>query len=251
MRKVISFLNIKGGVGKTASCVNIGAVLAQKGYSVLIVDIDKQSNSTQYLNQYVPDSVSMFEVMTEGISIDEVITPTEYDRLFIARSNIKMILATDYKAEQTIESENVLAEQLVNQDYDYILIDCPPNLNYLVTNALVASTDVLVPIKIDKFALDGFSYLVNHINEVNDNYNATLNFSGVFVTMDKKRTNISKQVKEMLKENLGDLVFENTVRDNAALVYSTFAQKPVINFDKRANSTVDYTALTEEIIKKL
>jgi len=251
MRKVISFLNIKGGVAKTTSCVNIGASLAMNGYSVLIVDIDKQVNATKYLNRFSPDSSSLYDVLVGDMDINDIITTTDIPNLWIAPGNIKLSLFTQDTNNVKSLSEGVLSDKLINADFDYILIDCPPSLDILVTNALVASSDVLVPIKIDFFSIDGFSNLVNHIQEIRNEYNHNLQFSGAFITLDRRKTVVSRQVKELLKGNLGDKLFDTTIRESMPVLASTFNQTPVVKYDRRCNATMDYENLSLEIIKKL
>lgn len=251
MRKIISFLNIKGGVAKTTSCVNIGTSLAMNGYSVLIVDMDKQVNATKYLNRYFPDNSSIYDVLIGEKSINDITIATIIPNLWIAPSNIKLSLFTDDTDNVIPLKEDVLAKKLIAADYDYILIDCPPALDILVTNALVASSDVLVPIKVDMFAIDGFSNLVNHINSIRNTYNHNLQFSGAFITLDRRKTVVSKQVKELLKGNLGDKLFDTTIRDNNPVVVSTFNQTPVVKYDRKCNASLDYINLSLEIIQKL
>lgn len=247
--KVISLLNIKGGVGKTVSTVNIAAELADKGNSVLVIDLDPQSNSTKYLESYDPYGLSTYNLLKgeEGCYIKK----TKYENLWIAPANISLIqseseiLADTRKARETRLKRWMSNIEDINE-FDYVIIDCPPSLGMLTTNALAASHYVLVPIKIDKFALDGFEYLLNSIEESREEFNQDLKLLGVFVTMDKN-TKINRAIKEELETELGALYLKQTIRENTEVIKSTFESTPLIHFNKNANATKDYKALVKEI----
>jgi len=246
--KIISFLNIKGGVGKTISATNIGAALAVKGYCVLVIDLDPQSNATKYLSSYEENGISTYELLKGDTGI--YVRNTKYDGLFIVPGNIKLIMSENEIMLDTRKARETRLKKWISSQYyefDFILIDCPPSLNILTTNALVASTDVLVPIKIDKFALDGFEYLMAAIEETREEFNPALNLMGAFITMDKSTT-INKQIKKELSEILGNKFFRQTIRENVAVTKSTFYEKPVIYHEPKSNSAKDYTKLTEEIL---
>lgn len=246
---VISLVNIKGGVGKTVSAVNIATVLAGYNYKVLLIDLDAQANTTQHFNMYDPEQLSSYDVlMDKNIRLQEVIQPTSIENLDLIPSNIKLILAENEIITDTRKSrENRLQRALKDANYDYVIIDCPPSLGMITTNALVASNYVLTPIKIDRFALDGFSYLLSTIDEIRDEFNPKLEFLGAFITMDK-RTTVNREVKEMLQKNLGKKLLNTSIRENTTLVQSTFEQIPVTIYDPKANSAIDYQELTKEVI---
>lgn len=250
MAKVVSFINLKGGVGKTSSTVNIATIFALMGYSVLIIDTDKQSNSTQYIGRYDESMYSMYHVFTGEKHIKDIIRDTDIPGLHIAPATIEIVRIKDRHLE---EKFNIISSQLEALDgkYDYIFVDCPPDLNGIVDNALTASTDVFVPIKVDNWALLGFGYLMERIQEIRTGYNPNVQFTGAFITMDNARTNVSKEAKKQLAEHLGEKLLKTNVRNNATLVTSTFYEKPVVVFDKRSNSAQDYAALAEEILEKI
>ncbi len=245
--KVISFLNIKGGVAKTTSCVNAAAQLGKEGKKVLIIDIDPQSNATKYLNMYDSHVKGTYEVLRgEDIGIQ----PTKYDGLWLLPGNINLIMSegeilTDTKRVKETRLKTWLSVK-DQKAFDYILIDCPPSLGMLSTNALVASDYVIVPLKIDKFGLDGFEYLMSSIEGVGEQFNHNLNLLGILITMDKS-TRIHKEIKQELKEELGDLIFNQTIRDNVDVVKSTFESTPVVYFNSRANASKDYKNFVEEL----
>ncbi|ACD52929.1 sporulation protein [Clostridium botulinum] len=245
--KIISFLNIKGGVAKTTSCVNVAAQLGKEGKNVLIIDIDPQSNATKYLNMYDSHVKGTYEVLRgEDISIQ----PTKYDGLWLLPGNINLIMSegeilTDTKRVKETRLKTWLSVK-DQKAFDYILIDCPPSLGMLSTNALVASDYVIVPLKIDKFGLDGFEYLMSSIEGVGEQFNHNLNLLGILITMDKS-TRIHKEIKQELKEELGDLIFNQTIRDNVDIVKSTFESTPVVYLNSRANASRDYKKFVEEL----
>ncbi|MCS6132633.1 ParA family protein [Clostridium botulinum] len=246
--KIISFLNIKGGVAKTTSCVNVAAQLGKEGKKVLIIDIDPQSNATKYLNMYDSHVKGTYEVLRgEDIGIQ----PTKYDSLWLLPGNINLIMSeeeilTDVKRVKETRLKKWLSLKNDNT-FDYILIDCPPSLGMLSTNALVASDYVIVPLKIDKFGLDGFEYLMSSIEGVREQFNPNLNLLGILITMDKS-TRIHKEIKQELKEELGDLIFNQTIRDNVDVVKSTFESTPVVYFKANANASRDYKKFVEELL---
>lgn len=244
--KIISILNIKGGVAKTVSAVNIAAELGRLGNSVLIIDLDPQANATKYLDCYQADGLSTYDVLN-GADVGAIYTG--YDGVYLIPSNIKLILSESEILADTKRSRELRLRKYLNKinvNYDYVIIDCPPSLGVLTTNALAASDYVMVPIKIDMFALDGFEYLISSIEEIREEFNPELNLLGVFITMDKSTT-INREIKEELRESLGDKLFKTTIRDNVDVVKSTFNLKPVIYFNKKAAATKDYKALVKEI----
>lgn len=249
--RVISFLNIKGGVGKTISTTNIGAALDKMGYSVLIIDIDPQSNATKYLSSYKENDLSSYELLKGETG--NYIKATKYNALQIVPGNIKLIMAENEIMLDTRKARETRLKKWIDSldhEFDFILIDCPPSLNILTTNALVASTEVLVPIKIDKFALDGFEYLMSAIEETREEFNPHLNLLGAFITMDKSTT-INRDIKAELDQILGDKFLKQTIRENVAVTKSTFHETPVIYHDPKSNSAKDYIKLTEEIVNVL
>ena len=243
---IISFINIKGGVAKTISSVNVAAELGRNGKSVLVIDLDPQANATKNFNCYNPECLSTYE-MLRGEKVN--IKHTGFENVDLMPSNIKLILSESEILTDTKKSRELrLKKYLMNMEfkYDYVIIDCPPSLGVLSTNALAASDHVLVPIKIDMFALDGFEYLLSSIEEIREEFNPTLNLLGIFITMDRA-TSINREIKEELRKSLGDKLFRTSIRENVDVVKSTFNLMPVVYFNKRANATKDYKDLVKEI----
>lgn len=249
--KVISFLNIKGGVAKTVSTVNIATELGKQGNRVLIIDLDPQSNATKYLGLYYPNSLGSYNLLNgEDVSV----SITKYENVWLIPANINLIaseseiLADTKRARETRLKKWFRSK--TEDTFDYVLIDCPPSLGMISINALVASNFVLVPLKIDKFSLDGFEYLISSINSVQEEFNSELNLLGVFVTMDRA-TKINREVKEELKEELGELLFKQSIRENVDVIKSTFESTPLIYFNNRAAASKDYKALVSELLCRL
>lgn len=245
--KIISFLNIKGGVAKTTSCVNVAAQLGKEEKKVLIIDMDPQSNATKYLNMYNPNTKGTYELL---LGEDVPIQGTLYKNIWIIPANINLImseaeiLADTKKARETRLTKWLKSKK--QEQFDYVLIDCPPSLGMLSVNALSASDYVIVPLKIDKFALDGFEYLMSSIEGVKEEFNENLKLLGILITMDRA-TKINREIKQELKDELGDILFKQTIRDNVDVIKSTFNSTPVVYFNSRANASKDYKKFVEEM----
>ena len=248
--KKLSILNIKGGVGKTTSTINLASTLAEEGKKVLIVDIDAQSNSTMLFKAYDIDALSVSDILLDkNINVIDVIKDTDFDNIDILPSNISLAF-TEKKIllDVTRNQQNRLKKALeqVEDKYDYCLIDCPPSLNMITTNALCASDEVFVPIKIDKFALDGLEYLLESIEDMKDEFNPNLNFKGCFITMDSATT-VNKIIKKELKNLLGDKMFNTTIKQNVKVIESTFDECPVVFGNKKARASINYIDLCKEV----
>lgn len=251
MSKVISFLNIKGGVAKTVSTVNIAAELGKQGFKVLIIDLDPQSNATKYLGLYYPNSLGSYNLL-KGENV--AATMTKYDNVWLVPANINLIaseseILADTKRARETRLKKWLSSKSEDQ-FDYVLIDCPPSLGMISINALASSDFVLVPLKIDKFSLDGFEYLIGSVNSVKKEFNEKLELLGVFITMDRA-TRINRQIKEELKGELGNLIFKQSIRENVDVIKSTFESTPLMYFNNRATAAKDYRSLVDELLCRI
>ena len=248
--KKVSIFNIKGGVAKTTSTANLGACLSQQGKKVLLVDLDSQSNLTKLFKTYSIEDLSIsYVLLDKNLDIHKAIKRTDFENLDIISANINLtfternILLDETRSQQ---DRLVIALSQINDEYDYCLIDCPPSLNIITVNALCASDEVFVPIKIDKFALDGLEYLLDRISEIKENFNSNLNFKGCFITMDTATT-VNKVIKQELKKLLGDKMFDTTIKQNVKVIESTFDECPVVFSNKKARASINYRDLCKEV----
>lgn len=247
--KKVSIFNIKGGVAKTTSTANLGAVLSQEGKKVLLIDLDPQSNLTKLFKAYSMEDLTIGDVLlNKDLDINKVIKHTDFENIDILPSNVTLAFAErKILLDVSRSQQNRLAKALKNiEGYDYCIIDCPPALNMITVNALCASDEVIVPIKIDKFALDGLEYLLDSIEEIKEEFNPNLNFKGCFITMDSATT-VNKVIKQSLKELLGDKMFKSTIKQNVKVVESTFNESPVVFSSKKARASQNYRELCKEV----
>lgn len=247
--KTISVYNIKGGVAKTTTATNLSSCLAAEGYKVLLVDNGPQANATKGLGVHASEEYCILEVMTKEANIKEAIVKTKFDNLDLLPSHIRYI-----KGDKIIDSNAVRllrALEKVKDDYDFCIIDNDPAVNIISTNSLVASDYVLIPIRIDRYALDGFSYLIDTIEQIQDDYNPNLKILGVVLTQYETRGNVFKNVKNDLQEQLKDMIFETIIRKNIKIVESPFFDEPIDIYDKNSTGAEDYKNLTMEVLERV
>lgn len=251
--KTISIINLKGGVAKTISAINIAHILATVyGKKVLLIDNDKQGNTSKLFGLYSDQIKTTADMMTEkNINItDELIRNSGYENLDIIPANMDLIYANkqvllDVARPQQTRFRKAL--QQVKDYYDYCIIDNAPDLNMSVINALVASDDVIVPVKVDKFAFDGLEHLIERIEEVKD-WNSNLSFKGVFLTMYQKNS-VNSQGNEWLQEKSPYKTFKTVIRKTTKVDESTFANKPLLSYAKNCTAAKDYLTLIEEYLQ--
>jgi len=248
--KIISIVNGKGGVGKTASSINLSAGLTLEGYKVLLIDLDKQGNTTKHFKLYNPQKPSIVDVMIDGVNPREVIRHTEVKNLDLLPSVYELEDVPDRILLDLSKSREKRLKEIQNLDYDFIIIDCPPDLGIITINALCVSDYVMVPMIADMWSLEGFDKITKKIDIVRDNYNSKLKLLGVFVTMDKN-TSVNKQIKESLKQQFKDKFFNTSIRQAEALKKSTFNFMPVIISEPKSTVSIDYKNLVLEVIKNV
>lgn len=252
--KTLSIINLKGGVAKTISSVNMAHILAAvHGFKVLLVDNDKQGNASKILNRHGYGRPGVAEVMTErGVDMAEVIQNTEYERLDIVTANMNLLTANlevmlDQQRPQQIRFKKAL--QQVADKYDFCIIDNAPDINISTINALVASDDVLIPITIDDFALDGLAELKEQIDNTREDLNPSLRFCGCFITQYERQNEADTQGEEYLR-GLGKYpVFNTKIRKTPKIKPSTFARQPILLFSSRCAAAYDYKELVEEYLR--
>jgi len=250
MGRIIAIANQKGGVGKTTTTINLAASLAVAEMRVLIVDTDPQANSTSGLGiKKGSFPKSIYQVLALGESIADIILPTELEGLWLAPSE-KNLAGAEVELIDVNEREFVLKKVLhtIRDQYDYILVDCPPSLGLLTLNALSAADSVLVPIQCEYFALEGVSELWETLILVRRSLNPDLSVEGFLLTMYDERTNLSSQVMADLRDFLGNQVFQTMIPRNVRLAEAPSHGKPIILYDIKSKGADSYLRLAKEVI---
>lgn len=250
--KTLSIINLKGGVAKTTSSVNIAHILsAVYGFKVLLIDNDKQGNASKILNRHSYDHTGTAEIMTERrVNMKEIIQQTDYDGFDIVTANMNLLKANlevllDQQRPQQTRFRRAL--ETIETEYDYCIIDNAPDINISTINALVASTDVAVPITIDDFAIDGLAELKEQIDNTREDLNPELRFCGCFVTQYDRLNEADIQGEEFLK-SLEYPVFNTHIRKTPKMKPSTFARQPILIYSSRCGASTDYKDLVEEYL---
>ena len=251
--KKIAIFNQKGGVGKTTSNINLCSYLAMEGYKVLAIDIDPQGNTTSGLgfDKHRIDK-SMYDVLTSDAELQEVILQSQLlENLYLAPSIMELAGA---EVELTVSNnrETILKNKLKNieDEYDFVFIDCPPSLGILTINALTASDSVLIPIQSEFYALEGVGQLINTIQLVKKSLNKDLEVEGVFLTMFDGRTNLSNDVKNEVKKYFNNKVYNTTIPRNVRLAEAPSFGLPIVLYDQRCKGAEAYEDLSKEFIKR-
>lgn len=251
--KIVCVFNQKGGVGKTTTNVNLAAYVAQKGFRVLVIDIDPQGNTT---SGFGVDKESLenttYDLLLSDAAITSTIIPMEsMENISIIPSNMDLAGA-DIELATMPDRERILKKKLeaVAEDFDYVFIDCPPSLGLLTINALTAAHSVIIPMQCEYYALEGISQLVKTINLVKKGLNKDLEIEGVVLTMFDGRRNLQIQVAEELKSYFGELVYENTIPRNIRLAEAPSHGMPIATYDGKCKGAEAYSDLSDEFLRK-
>ena len=250
MGKVISVANQKGGVGKTTTTVNLSTLLAKKGKKVLVIDTDPQGNATSGLGITKELELSVYDILVGETTFDETVQETAIKNLKICPSNISLAGA-EVELVSMMSREQRLKVKLddVKENYDYILIDCPPSLGLVTLNAFTASDSVLIPVQCEYFALEGLGQLLNTVNLVKKHLNKNLEIEGALLTMYDARTNLSNQVVKEVKKYFEDKVYKTVIPRNVRLSEAPSYGMPISLYDPRSKGAKAYEKLTREILK--
>ena len=250
MTKIISIANQKGGVGKTTTAINLSSLIAAAEKKTLLIDIDPQANSSSGLgiNNHMP---SVYEVLIGNENIENAIINSYMPFLDLLPSHIDLVGA-EIEMVDMIGREKLLEIALLKvvDNYDYILIDCPPSLGLLTLNALTTSDSVLIPVQCEYFALEGLGQLLNTINIVKKHYNSRLFIEGVLLTMFDVRLKLSHQVADEIRKYFGDKVYNTVINRNVRISESPSFGKPIILYDAISTGAKNYMALTNEFLQR-
>src|SRR6266850_5119555 len=252
--KIVAIANQKGGVGKTTTAVNLGAALAEIGHRILIIDLDPQANATSSFGLQAVEQTSLYEPLLGGASISERIFPTERESLFIVPSDLDLAGA-EVEIARMPNHLTRLAETLqplhADETFDFVLLDCPPSLGILMTNALAAADELLTPIQCEYFALEGLVKIVRVVEQVRDSgANDRLEIGGIVMTMFNSRTNLSAQVVADVRKHFGEKVYQVVVPRSVRLSEAPSFGKSILEYDSRGVGARAYRALAGEFLTR-
>lgn len=250
MGKIVSIANQKGGVGKTTTSINLSTILAKKGKKVLMIDADPQGNASSGVGLDKEIEESVYDILINDTEIEKVVKKTNIKNLFVCPSNINLagaevelvsLMSREYRLKEKLDIEK--------NNYDYIIIDCPPSLGLITLNAFTASDSVLIPVQCEYYALEGLGQLINTINLVKKHLNKDINIEGALLTMYDARTNLSNQVVKEVKKYFNDKVYKNVIPRNVKLSEAPSYGMPISVYDPRSKGAKSYEKFVKEFLK--
>lgn len=250
MGKVIAIANQKGGVGKTTTAINLAASLAANDFSILVIDTDPQGNCTTGLGvEKLEGLPTTYDVLMGRRPIREVVVPTALEGLSLLPADKNLVAANIELVEHDRREFRMrMAIEDIRDAYHYILIDCPPALDLLTVNGMIAADSVLVPIQCEFFALEGISQLIDTVDRIRDAFQPNLHIEGILLTMYDDRTNLTKQVANDLKAFFNNEVFETVIPRSIRLAEAPSFGKPILTYDPRSRGAESYIKLAKEIV---
>ena len=253
--RIIAVANQKGGVGKTTTAINLASAMVELGLRVLVVDLDPQGNASTGLGIEASErKLTTYDLLIDDAPLQDVICATEIEDLCVIPATVDLSSADIELISNEKRSfllHDALRQTVMDEyDWDYILIDCPPSLNLLTVNAMIAAHSVLVPLQSEFFALEGLSQLMLTVREVRQTANPGLRIEGIVLTMFDRRNNLSQQVEEDARANLGDLVFDTKIPRNVRVSEAPSYALPVLQYDSNSQGAQAYRALADELIAK-
>ena len=252
MSRVIAIANQKGGVGKTTTAINLSAALAQEGKRVLALDMDPQGNMTSGLGLSKNEiEKTTYDILCGNVNIEESIQRNVLENLDVIPGNIHLS-AIELELIEVENREYIMKEEVdkIKEDYDFIIIDCPPALSMLTINALTTANSVLVPIQSEYYALEGLTLLIHTIELVKDRLNSDLEIEGIVFTMYDARTNLSQQVVENVRENITQRVYDTIIPRNIRLAEAPSHGLPISIYDPKSTGAIKYKELAKEVMKE-
>jgi len=252
MGKIISFINQKGGVGKTTTCVNLATFLAAYGKKVLLVDLDPQGNATTGVGINKSLEINTFyDILLDECNVKDAIIETKIKNLSILPSNVDLA-GSEVTLVQRENREKILKNTLstIKNDYDYITIDCPPSLGLLTVNALTATDTIIIPIQCEFYALEGLSQLMNTVKLVKEYLNKNIEIEGVVLTMKDNRSNLISQVAKEIRTFFGRKVYDTVIPRNVRLAEAPSHGVPILIYDNRSSGSIAYQNLAIEFLKR-
>ncbi len=250
MGKIVSIANQKGGVGKTTTSINLSTILAKKGKKVLMIDADPQGNASSGVGIDKEVEESVYDILINDTEIEKVVKKTNIKNLVLCPSNINLAGA-EVELVSVMSREYRLKEKLdlIKDEYDYIIIDCPPSLGLITLNAFTASDSVLIPVQCEYYALEGLGQLINTINLVKKHLNKNIDIEGALLTMYDARTNLSNQVVKEVKKYFNDKVYKNVIPRNVKLSEAPSYGMPITVYDPRSKGAKSYEKFVKEFLK--